>query len=49
MEIVFAGAPCEPRLTEALATTPGKAALSCARYGHPELSYIPIAQLQADQ
>ena len=47
MEIAFVGAPCDPRLAETLQTEIGRKAFSCGRYGHPELSYIPYAQLQA--
>lgn len=45
MEIEFVGAPCDPRLSESLKTEVGKKAFSCGRYGHPELEYIPFAQL----
>lgn len=46
MEIEFVGAPCDPRLSETLETESGRKAFTCGRYGHPELTYIPFAQLQ---
>lgn len=46
MEIEFAGAPCDPRMREAAATEIGKKAFTCARFGHPEVSYIPFEELQ---
>lgn len=46
MEIEFVGAPCDPRLSETLTTEIGKKAFNCGRYGHPELEYVPFAQLQ---
>ena len=46
MEIEFVGAPCDPRLAETLKTEVGREAFSCARYGHPELTYIPFENLQ---
>lgn len=45
MEIEFAGAPCDTRLSGVLKTEVGKKAFSCGRYGHPELEYTPFAQL----
>ena len=46
MEIEFVGAPCDGRLAETLKTEIGKRAFTCARYGHPELEYVPFEELQ---
>lgn len=46
MQIEFLGAPCDPRMAEALQTQVGKKAFSPARYGLSDLTYIPFAQLQ---
>lgn len=46
MEIEFVGAPCDARLAETLATPVGREAFSCARYGCPELAYVPFEELK---
>lgn len=46
MEIEFVGAPCDGRLAETLKTEIGKRAFTCARYGYPDLEYVPFEELQ---
>ncbi len=45
MEVEFVGAPCDPKMSETLQTEAGKRAFSCDRYGRPDMSYIPFAEL----
>lgn len=40
------GVPCHPRLRKTLQTPIGKKAFSGARYGHPELEFVPIEELK---
>jgi len=43
--IILAGVPCHQRLRDSIKTPIGFHAFGGARYGHPELEYIPIEQL----
>lgn len=43
--MVLVGVPCHQRLREAMATPEGRRAFGPARFGYPELSYIPIEDL----
>lgn len=45
MKISLVGFPCHERLRYCLKTEAGKTAFGGARYGYPELEYIPIEQL----
>jgi len=44
-EMVLVGTPCHPRLREGLATEEGARAFGGARYGHPEVEYVAIEEL----
>jgi len=48
-ELVLVGTPCHPRLREGLETPDGRAAFGGARYGHPEVEYVPIERLLSDR
>lgn len=45
LEIVLMGLPCHERLREAIKTSKGKIAFNPARYGQPNLTFIPIEKL----
>lgn len=42
-EILLLGAPAHPRLQAAASTPAGRKAMSPARFGHPELVYVPMS------
>lgn len=44
-EMVLVGTPCHPRLRACLQTDAGALAFSSARYGHPEIEYVPLEKL----
>lgn len=44
--MVLVGVPCHQRLREAMLTPEGSRAFSPARFGYPELAYVPIEQLK---
>lgn len=43
--MVLVGVPCHQRLRDGMRTPDGARAFGGARYGHPELEYVPIEQL----
>ncbi len=45
MKISLVGLPCHDRLRFCMSTEAGKKALGGARYGYPELEYVPFEQL----
>lgn len=45
MKITLVGLPCHDRLRFCMSTEAGKKALGGARYGYPELEYVPFEQL----
>ncbi len=45
-EMTLVGTPCHPRLREGLKSDLGSAAFSGNRYGHPEIKYVSIEELQ---
>jgi len=44
-EMVLVGTPCHARLRQGLNTEMGREAFGGARYGHPEVTYVPIEEL----
>lgn len=45
IDVTIIGVPCHQRLRETMETDIGKASLGGARYGYPELEYVPIEKL----
>jgi len=47
MKITIVGLPCHERLRKCMETDAGREALGGARYGYPELEYVPFEKLNA--
>lgn len=47
-KMVLIGQPCHPRLREALQNSVAAEAFGGARYGHPELHYVPMEELNPE-
>lgn len=45
IDVTIIGVPCHQRLRETMKTDIGKASLGGARYGYPDLEYVPIEKL----
>lgn len=45
LEMAIVGAPCHPRIRECMETEIGRQSFGGARYGYPELEYVPFEQL----
>lgn len=44
-EIAFVGRPCHKRVRESIENEKGKIAFGGARYGHPEIQFVPFEEL----